>query len=274
VNYQDNAVRKTGALSWLLYTSAGVTTASTIERATFVNAKPVYFPKIDPRFDNDNRGGVGYRTSSIHDLDGSTTGIPNSQIIINDGENDSVATDKTCKIEPTWNAAVCTGDVGLLYLADTSGTIAFGTRASRFQRLTAVLSGPRTGRAAPAAPPKPIALIRDGKEYHVAGNQSTVRAGTEIEVKTERPEVELGMSEMDLGSWVIFKLPGFTKAASGTEQPSLDALRQAKETSYFKDGDALWVKMVVNEPPVMPIHPARIQAFIKVSRSAATVATR
>ncbi len=72
---------------------------------------------------------------------------------------------------------------------------------------------------------------------------------------------------MDLGSWVIFKLPGFTQAASGAEQHSLDALRKAKETSYFKDGDTLWVKMVVNEPSVMPIHPLRIQASIKVSRT-------
>jgi cell migration-inducing and hyaluronan-binding protein len=278
VNFQDNAVRKTGALSWLLYTSAGVTTSSSIERASFVNAKPVYFPKIDPRFDNDNRGGLGYRTSSIHDLDGSVTGIRNSHILINDGENDSVATDKSCKIQPTWNAAVCTGDVGLLYFADTSNTISFGTRASRFERLAAILSpqarANRPAQAAPAAPEKPITLIRDGKEFKVTGSQSTVRAGAEIEVKTERPEVSLGMSEMDLGSWVIFKLPGFTKAASGTEQPSLDALRKAKETSYFKGGDALWVKMVVSEPPVMPIHPARIQAFNKISRSAATVATR
>src|SRR6185437_6564651 len=69
VNFQDNDRRKTGALSELLYTSAGVSTGSTIRGAKFVNAKPVYFPKIDPRFDNDNRGGVGYRTLSIHDLD-------------------------------------------------------------------------------------------------------------------------------------------------------------------------------------------------------------
>ena len=197
VNYQDNAVRKTGALSWLLFTSAGVTTSSSIERATFVNAKPVYFPKFDSRFDNDNRGGVGYRTSSIHDLDGSVTGIPNSQIIINDGEDDSVATDSTCRIEPTWNAAVCTGDVGLLYFADTSNVIGYqGTRTSRQARLSAQLGGggraaatpAAAPRAAPAAPPKPIVLIRDGKQFHVTGSQSTVRAGAEIEVKTERPE--------------------------------------------------------------------------------------
>ena len=48
------------------------------------------------------------------------------------------------------------------------------------------------------------------------------------------------------GSWVIFELPGFTTAASGTPQDSLDALRKASDTSYFKDKDALWVKVVSN----------------------------
>jgi cell migration-inducing and hyaluronan-binding protein len=269
-------VRKTGALSWLLYTSATVTTQSTIKGATYVNAKPVYFPKIDPRFDNDNRGGRGYRTSSIHDVDGSTTGVPNSQIIINDGENSSVAIDKTCKMEPTWNAAVCTGDVGFLYLADTSNEVSFGTRAERFAKLQRILSGAAARNAQAArAPQAPIELVRDGKEHKITGNQSLVRSGTEVEVKTDRQDVKLGMSEMDLGSWVVFKLPGFTKAASGTEQGSLDALRKAKETSYFKDGNNLWVKLVVDKAPVAPYpHPYGIQASIDVSRSAATVASR
>jgi len=51
---------------------------------------------------------------------------------------------------------------------------------------------------------------------------------------------------MDSGSWVIFQLPGFTTAASGTQQNSLAALRQASDTWYFKDKDALWVKVVSN----------------------------
>jgi cell migration-inducing and hyaluronan-binding protein len=93
-----------------------------------------------------------------------------------------------------------------------------------------------------------------------------VRAGTEIEVKTERPQVTLSLAEMDQGSWVIFDLPGFAKAASGTQQASLEALRKASETSYFKDGDDLWVKLVVNEPPVRPIRPSNIQASMSVSR--------
>jgi cell migration-inducing and hyaluronan-binding protein len=54
---------------------------------------------------------------------------------------------------------------------------------------------------------------------------------------------------MDAGSWVIFELPGFTTAASGTEQSGLDALRKASDTSYFKAKDALWVKVVSNGDP-------------------------
>ena len=63
---------------------------------------------------------------------------------------------------------------------------------------------------------------------------------------TERPSVNLSLTELDKGSWVIFQLPGFTTAASGTQQNSLDALRAASDTSYFKDKDALWVKVVSN----------------------------
>src|SRR5580692_3626431 len=279
VNFQDNDRRKTGALSWLLFASSGVSTGSTVSGAKFVNAKPVYFPKIDSRFDNDNRGGVGYRTLSIHDLDGSVTGIPDSHIMLNDGENDSVVTDDSCVIHPTWNASVCTGDVGRLNLSDSRGelpgTVDIETRTARFALLSSIggnrpaAPAARPARPAPAArpaPQAPIALVRNGKEFHITANQSTVRAGSEILVKTERREVSLSLAEMDQGSWVIFELPGFTKAASGTEQPSMDALRKANATSYFRGGDALWVKLVVTKPPLPIVRPTDLQASIAVSR--------
>ena len=66
---------------------------------------------------------------------------------------------------------------------------------------------------------------------------------------TERPNVNLSVTELDKGSWVIFQLPGFTTAASGAPQDSLDALRKASATSYFKDKDALWVKVVSKGDP-------------------------
>ena len=109
-------------------------------------------------------------------------------------------------------------------------------------------------------------LSRNGKDFKITGNQSTVRAGTEILVKTERQGVSLSLAEMDLGSWVIFELPGFTNAASGAEQPSMDALRKANATSYFRGGDALWVKLVVTKPPLPIVRPTDLQASIAVSR--------
>ena len=114
-NYEDNATRKTGALSYLMYTSAGVSTENAIERAKFVNAKPVYFPPMERKWGNDNLNGVAWKAAAIHDKDGSVGGVPNSYILINDGVNDSIATDaEACEIKPAWNAAVCKGDVGRL----------------------------------------------------------------------------------------------------------------------------------------------------------------
>ena len=71
-----------------------------------------------------------------------------------------------------------------------------------------------------------------------------MRAGTEYKVTTERPSVNINVKELDTGSWVMFQLPGFTTASAGTAQDSLDALRKASATSYYKDKDALWVKVV------------------------------
>ena len=280
VNFKDNKLRKTGALSFLLFTSAGLSTGSSISGAKFVNAKPVYFPKYDARFDNDNRGGAQYRTLSFRDLDGSVTGIPDSHVMLHDGENDSVVTDNTCKIEPTWNASVCKGDIGRLNLSDSRGelprAVNLESRTARFALLSSIGGGnapqdplvqaQRAALFSRRAPQAPIALVRNGKEFKISGDQSTVKAGTEIQVKTERPEVTLSLAEMDKGSWVIFDLPGFAHAASGTEQRSLNALRQANETSWFRDGDALWVKLVAGPPVMQVIRPTDLQVSMTVSR--------
>jgi cell migration-inducing and hyaluronan-binding protein len=279
VNYQDNKQRGAGALSWLLFTSSGVTTENTVKGAKYTNAKPVYFPKIDKRFDNDNRGGSAYRTLAIHDLDGTTTGIPNSYVLLNDGENDTVATDNTCKIQPTWNASVCTGDVGRLYFrgaippaapraggaggAGAGAGLAANPGAGPAQQIAAAAAA---AAAPPRAPEQPIALARNGRDYKITGNQSTVRAGTEVQVKTERREVSLSLSEMNKDSWVVFELPGFTKASTGKKQDSLDALRKASETSYFKDANGLWVKLIVPADPEPPVRPTLMQTSITVSR--------
>jgi len=93
-----------------------------------------------------------------------------------------------------------------------------------------------------------------------------VKAGTEIQVLTERTEVTLSLAEMDQGSWVMFELPGFTNAMSGTKAGSMDALRTANETSYFNDGDKLWIKLVAAAPVKPVIRPTDLQTSITVSR--------
>jgi cell migration-inducing and hyaluronan-binding protein len=89
----------------------------------------------------------------------------------------------------------------------------------------------------------PVVLSRNGKEF-TANGATNVRAGTEYKVTTERPNLSLSVSELDKGSWVMFELPGFTTASAGTAQDSLDALRKADTTSYYKGNGTLWVKLV------------------------------
>jgi cell migration-inducing and hyaluronan-binding protein len=270
VNYEDNDTRKTGAISYLMYTSFGVSSNNTVENVDFVNAKPVYFPPMVPEWGNDNGNSTAWRTAVIRDKDGSFGGAPDSYVLIHDGVNNSIATDEeACEIKPAWNAAVCAGDVGRLSVGGGGGGGRGGFGGGRGG---AAGAGAGRGGAAPAAgagrggapvggapagrgggfggfggggaAAEPVILSRNGTETDLTG--TNVRAGTEIKVTTEREDLSLSLSQLDNGSWVIFEVPGFTTAASGTEQSSLDALRAASDTSYFKDQDALWVKVVAS----------------------------
>ena len=105
----------------------------------------------------------------------------------------------------------------------------------------------------------------NGKDLTLTG-ETNIRAGTEIKVTTERPSVALRLSELDSGSWVIFELPGFATAASGTPQDSLDALRKASATSYYKGKDSLWVKVVSNGEGARISGPGAGGTSVQVSR--------
>ena len=122
-NYQDNATRKTGAISHLLYTSFGASSNNAIEKLKFINAKPVYYPPMEKKWGNDNNAGsAAYKTAVFRDRDGSLGLGPNSFVVIHDGVNDSMAVDaEACEIKPTWNAAVCKGDVGRLSFGGGGG---------------------------------------------------------------------------------------------------------------------------------------------------------
>jgi len=289
VNFQDNATRKTGAISYLLYTSFGMSSNNTIQHAKFINAKPVYFPPMEYKWSNDDYGNGPYQTAVFHDKDGSVSGVPNSYILNND-VNDGIAIDGACEIKPTWNAAVCKGDIGRMTIGAAAGGRggrgagpggpagrggAPGAAPGRAGgRGPGIVVGARLGRLG-GAPAQPLAVLsRNGKEFPVTG-ATNVRAGSEFKVTTERPTLSLSVTELDKGSWVIFELPGFTTAASGTEQSSLDALRQASATSYYKGNGSLWVKLVSTGDVLGsgPDSGPSGGASLSVSRNAAAVTT-
>ena len=228
-NYQDNATRKSGAISHLLYTSFGASSNNAIEKVKFEKAKPVYYPPMERKWGNDNdAGSLAYKTAAFKDRDGSLGLGTNSYVVIHDGVHDSIAVDpESCQIKKDWNAAVCKGDGGRMSFMNGRG-FAFG----------GISSG-----AVPGGDLPPVILSRKGKEFSI-GVGTNIRANTEMKVTTERSTMDLHVIELDAGSWVLLEIPGFTKAAAGAEVGSLDALRKASATSYYKGAGTLWVKIV------------------------------
>jgi cell migration-inducing and hyaluronan-binding protein len=217
VNFQPNELRDAGALSYLMYTSFGMSTENAIEGATFVDSKRVSFPPYVRRWASDLGRGNAWRGAAIHDKDGSVGGVPGGFIVLDNG----IASDEeACDIRPEWGAAVCHGDFGHFGLG---GNMGFGT----------------------APIENPIMLSRNGRRWEYTG-QTTIRSGAEVRVETSRDNLSLSLREMEDGSSVVFELPGFATTAGGTELASLDALRAAEETAWFKDENSLWVKLVVD----------------------------
>jgi cell migration-inducing and hyaluronan-binding protein len=217
VNFQPNATRDAEAISYLMYTSFGMSTENAIEGAKFVNSKPVGFPAVQRKWASDFGRKNAWRGAAIHDKDGSVGGVPDSYIVLDNGIADD---DQACTVKPAWNAAVCKGDFGHFAVG---GNFGFGT----------------------APIPEPVVLSRNGRRWEYTG-QTTIRSGAEVRVETGKKDLSLALTEMDDGSAVIVELPGFTKAAGGAPQSSLEGLRAAKDTSFYKDKDSLWVKLVVD----------------------------
>ena len=262
VNFVDNATRKTGAISYLLYTSFPISTNNDVEGLKFENAKPVYFPPQQDRrwsFSGEFGRFSGWNGAVFHDIDGSVGGVRDSYIVIDNGIADDP---EHCQIKPDWNAAVCKGDMGRMQIgAGGAGgrggpggpgaeVVADLARLPLLAQLAVLAllagrggAGGRGGFGRGAAPP--VVLSRNGRKFTVNGD-TTVLAGTEIRAESEAPSLNISLRELDNGSWVIFELPGYTSAATGTAQTSMDALRSASSTSYYRGEGTLWVKLVSN----------------------------
>ena len=243
VNYAANGLRDAGALSYLMFTSFGMSTENSVKGLKFINAKPVSFPSIQRRWASDYGRSAAYKSAAFRDLDGSVSGTPGATIVIDNG----IASDEdACEIRSSWNAAVCKGDMGRFSIAGN---------------FNGFETGPIT---------EPIILQRNGRRFEYNG-ETTLGSGAEVRVETGRKALSLALREMDKGSWVLFELPGFSKSAAGKAETSLAALRAADDTAYFKDGDKLWVKLVVADaghqgPIVEQVGKITAQAAIDVAR--------
>ncbi len=216
VNYQPNELRDAGALSYLMYTSFGMSTENAVEGATFVNAQPVSFPPVVQRWASDLGRGNAWRGATIHDRDGSVTGTPGAYIVLDNG----IASDRDCDIRPAWGAAICEGDVGRF---SVGGQFGFG-------------NGPIAD---------PVVLSRNGRRFEYTG-ETTIRSGTEVRVETGRDEMALSLREMDDGSSLVVEIPGYSSAEGGMEVASAEELRAAEQTAWYAAEDGLWVKLVVD----------------------------
>jgi cell migration-inducing and hyaluronan-binding protein len=159
VNFQDNATRKSGAISYLLYTSFPISTNNDVEGLKFENAKPVYFPPQQDRrwsFSGEFGRFSGWNGAVFHDIDGSVGGVPNSYIVIDNGIADDP---QNCQIKPDWNAAVCKGDMGRIGVTAAG---AGGARGGGFGAGAAGGRGGPGGVGGPGAPAGPGAAGAPG----------------------------------------------------------------------------------------------------------------
>ncbi|WP_232427015.1 G8 domain-containing protein [Teredinibacter turnerae] len=226
-NYTDNATRNTGAISYLLYSDFPISTANSVEGLTFENAKPVFFPEMRDAWAFENSGKDGYRGAIFEDVDGSIGGLPGAYVVI---DNPILTDQNACDYQPSWNAAVCQGDYGRL------GFNFFGSSGGEPGTIT--LS--RTGVGG--------SVIVNGFPFAFggfSGKETTVRLGTEIEINTQNAVSSLSISlrEGTPGSSIIMRVFGFNSATTGSQQSSLQALRNSGSNAWYAANGSVYVKL-------------------------------
>ena len=143
-----------------------MSTENSVEGVKFVNAKPVNFPPVERRWASDFGRSAAYRSAAFHDQDGSVGGVPDAYIVIDNG----IASDEqACEIKPSWNAAVCRGDIGRFSIGGNFGEFGAGPIAD------------------------PIMLSRNGRRCEYTG-ETTIRSGAEVRVETAQEDLSLSLT--------------------------------------------------------------------------------
>ena len=171
---------------------------------------------MDNRWSNDDYGNTVYKTSVFNDKDGTITGVPNSYIVNITG----IDVDEACEVKPTWNAAVCKGDIGRMNVGGGGGAVGFGGgggggrgaggpgggpggRCSRCRRPVLAAAGPGAAQVLVLAqvPPEPLLLhlfplllpqvvVESEVPLHLQGRQSFSAAMARSSPPTGKPTYE------------------------------------------------------------------------------------
>ena len=158
VNYQDNATRKTGAISYLLFTSFGMSSNNT------VSARNSSTPsRCISRRSTTGGATTITATRSTRPRCSMTRTAPSPVSPIPTSSTSPESTSTTaCEVKPTWNAVVCKGDVGRMNVGGGGGAVGFGGGGGRGGRGGAPGAAGQVaeGRAHPAHQLLPLVLLQ------------------------------------------------------------------------------------------------------------------
>jgi cell migration-inducing and hyaluronan-binding protein len=110
VSFQPNAVRPSGALSYLAPDAFSIHPGNYAEGITFVDSRPVYLAPPEEGTDGDN-------SKVFVDADGSVTGTAGRAVVV---DNPFLLV-PGCDFRPAWNAHVCNADYGSLMVGSMNG---------------------------------------------------------------------------------------------------------------------------------------------------------
>ena len=123
VNYEDNATRKTGAISYLLFTSFGMSSNNTVSALEIHQRQAGVFP-ADRQPVEQRR----LRQYGLQDLGVQRQGRHHHRCrqFLHRQRHGGIDVDEACEAKPTWNAVVCKGDIGRMNVGGGGGAVGFG----------------------------------------------------------------------------------------------------------------------------------------------------
>jgi cell migration-inducing and hyaluronan-binding protein len=130
-NFNSNSLRKSGALTNLAPNPFWISSLSTVESASFVNANRVW---LEPLTANNN----GDSFSIFRDIDGSVTGAANRHIV----PPNPVLLTSSCTQKATWNAYVCPNDYVNIRINTSPGVTLASTKLVRDDGASRILGTP------------------------------------------------------------------------------------------------------------------------------------